>query len=76
MNCLKSTGYLGEDFKNFRIFSELCEKADVGLSRVYGIHQLLPPSRNTPYHLRPRAHNYELPVANSNLKKLFIHRML
>ena len=31
------------------------------------------PLKNTPYHLRPRAQNFELPVANNNLKKnLFI----
>ena len=29
------------------------------------LHQLLPPVRNVPYSLRPRAHDREVPVANA-----------
>ena len=63
-------------------FSEFCEEADVGLFKAvtsnpdHVMYQLLPPLKNTPYHLRPRTHNFELPVVNNNLKKNFIHRML
>ena len=79
LNRMKRAGYLGEDFKSF---AELCEEADVGLFKAvtsnpdHVMYQLLPPLKNTPYHLRPRAHNYELPDVNNNLKKNFIHRML
>ena len=78
MNRLKRAGYLGDDFKNF---SEMCE-ADVGLFKAvtsnfdHVMYQMLPPIKNTPYHLRPRAHNFELPVVNNNLRKNFIYRML
>ena len=76
---MKRAGYLGEDFKSF---ADLCEEADVGLFKAvtsnpdHVMYQLLPPLKNTPYHLRPRAHNFELPDVNNNLKKNFIHRML
>ena len=79
LNRMKRAGYLGEDFKSF---AELCEEADVGLFKAvtsnpdHVMYQLLPPLKNTPYHLRPRAHNFELPVVKNNLKKNFIHRML
>ena len=78
LNRLKHAGYLSEDFKSF---AELCE-ADVGLFKAvtsnpdHVMYQLLPPLKNTPYHLRPRAHNFELPDVNNNLKKNFFHRML
>ena len=71
LNRLKRASYLSEDFKNF---SDMCEKADEGLFKVvtsnpdHVMYQLLPPLKNnTPYHLRPRAHNFELPVENNNL---------
>ena len=57
-------------------------EADVGLFKAvtsnpdHVMYQLLPPLKNTPYHLRPRAHNFELPDVNNNLKKNCIHRML
>ena len=75
---LKRAGYLGDDFKNF---SEMCEEADVGLFKAvtsnfdHVMSQLLPPIKNTPYHLKPRAHNFELPVVNNHLRKNFIYRM-
>ena len=40
------------------------------------LHQLLPPVRNVPYSLRPRAHDREVPVANATMRKNFIYRML
>ena len=79
LNRMKRAGYLG---KNFKSFAELCEEADLGLFKAvtsnpdHVMYQLLPPLKNTPYHLRPRAHNFELPDVNNNLKKNFIHRML
>ena len=78
LNRMKRACYLGEDFKSF---AELREEADVELFKAvtlpdHVMYQLLPPLKNTPYHLRPRAHNFELPYVNSNLKKNFIHRML
>ena len=38
--------------------------------------QLLPPIKETPYQLRPRAHNRSLPIADTLLRKNFIERML
>jgi hypothetical protein len=79
LNRMKRAGYLGEDFKSF---TELCEEADAGLFKAvisnpdHVMYQLLPPLKNTPYHLRPRAHNFKLPDVNNNLKKNYIHRML
>ena len=79
LNRLKRSGYLGEDFESF---VEICGWADEGLFRAavnnpfHVMHQLLPPERDTPYHLRPRAHNMHLPATNNFLKKNFIHRML
>ena len=79
LNRMKRAGYLGEDFKSF---AEMCEEADVGLFKAvtsnpdHVMYKLLPPLKNTPYHLRPRVHNFELPDVNNNLKKNFIHRML
>ena len=83
LNRMKRAGFLGEDFKSF---AELCEEADVGLFKavtsnpdhvIIVMYQLLPPLKNTPYHLRPRAHNFELLDVNNNLKKNVIHsRML
>ena len=76
---MKRAGYLGEDFGSF---TELCEEADAGLFKAvisnpdHVMYQLLPPLKNTPYHLRPRAHNFKLPDVNNNLKKNYIHRML
>ena len=60
----------------------MCEAADDGLfaSVLYnGNHvlaQLLPPIKETPYQLRPRAHNRSLPIADTLLRKNFIERML
>ena len=79
LNRLKRSGYLGEDFESF---VEICGRADEGLCRAavnnpfHVMHQLLPPERDTPYHLRPRAHKMQLPATNNFLKKNFIHRML
>ena len=79
MNRLKRTGYLGGEFADF---SELCKSADkVLFSAVFSnpdhvIHQLLPPIKHTPNHLRPRAHSHELPDACNRLRKNFIYRIL
>ena len=76
---MKRAGYLGEDFKSF---ADLCEEADVGLFKAVTsnpdrvMYQLLLPFKNTPYHLRPSAHTFELPDVNNNPKKNVIHRML
>ena len=71
LNRLKCPGYLGEDFKSF---DELCGRADGGLFRevvtnpLHVMHQVLPPEQDIPYHLRPRAHNMQLPATNNYLK--------
>ena len=80
LNRLKRYGYLGEDFESS---VELCGRADEGLFRAvvtnYPLHvmrQPLPPERDIPYHLRPRAHNMQIPAINNYLKINFIYRML
>jgi hypothetical protein len=78
LNRMKRAGYLGKDFKSF---AEMCVEADVGLFKAvtsnhdHVMYQLLPPLKDTFYHLRPRAHNFELPDVNNNLKKDFIHNL-
>ena len=61
MKKFKRLGFLPEDVP----FSDICRK-----------QQLLPPVRNIPYSLRPRAHDRELPAANTAMRKNFITRML
>ena len=78
MNKFKRLGFLPEDVS----FSEICQKQDNNLftqilsNEDHVLHQLLPPVRNIPYSLRPRAHDRELPVANTAMRKNFIIRML
>ena len=63
-------------------FVQICEEQDSYLftqilhNEHHVLHQLLPPARNVPYSLRPRAHNREVPVANATMRKNFIYRML
>ena len=78
MNKFKRLGFLLEDV----LFVHICQEQDNKLfvqilsNAHHVLHQLLPPIRNIPYSLRPRAHDYELPVANTTLRKNFITRML
>ena len=63
-------------------FVQICEEHDSNLfiqilrNEKHVLHQLLPPVRNVPYSLRPRAHNREVPEANATMWKNFIYRML
>jgi hypothetical protein len=63
-------------------FAQICQEQDDNLfsqilsNEHHVLHQLLPPVRNTPYSLRPRAHDRELPLANTTMRKNFIVRML
>ena len=76
---MRRLGYLGGDLGNF---SEICAKADEGLFRAvtsnpdHVLHRLLPPVKDTPYQLRPRPHNFELPFVDNFIKKNIILRML
>ena len=78
MNKFKRLGFLPEDVS----FSDICQKQDNNFftqilsNEDHVLHQLLPPVRNIPYSLRPRAHDRELPVANTAMRKNFIIRML
>ena len=66
---------------NFNIILK-CEAADDGLfasvlhNGNHVLAQLLPPIKETPYQLRPRAHNRSLPIADTLMRKNFIERML
>ena len=63
-------------------FIKICEEQDSKLflqilrNENHVLHQLLPPVRNVPYSLRPRAHDREVPDANATMRKNFIYRML
>ena len=71
-------GFLADNIS----FVQICEEQDSNLftqimhNENHVLHQLLPPVRNVPYSLRPRAHNREVPVANATMRKNFIYRML
>ena len=60
----------------------MCEAADDGLfasvlhNGNHVLAQLLPPIKETPYQLRPCAHNRSLPIADTLMQKNFIERML
>ena len=78
MNRFKRLGFLSEEVS----FVHICQEQDNKLftqvlsNEHHVLHQLLPPIRNIPYSLRPRVHDYELPVANNTMRKNFIIRML
>ena len=64
-------------------FEELCGSADDVLfgsmltNEYHVLAQLLPPVKETPYHLRPRAHNRSLPATDNIMRKNFnVMRML
>ena len=63
-------------------FAQICEDQDNNLfsqilsNEHHVLHQLLPPVKNIPYSLRPRAYDRELPVAGTTMRKNFIVRML
>ena len=67
---------------NASSFAEMCGATDDGLfasvlhNGNHVLAQLLPPIKETPYHLRPCAHNRSLPIADTLLRKNFIERML
>ena len=74
-------GFLADNIS----FVQICEEHDTEDSNLFTkiihngnhvLHQLLPPVRNVPYSLRPRAHNREVPVANATMRKNFIYCML
>ena len=71
-------GFLADNIS----FVQICEEQDSNLftqimhNDNHVLHQLLPPVKNVPYSLRPRAHNREVPVANAIMRKNFIYRML
>ena len=78
MKKFKRLGFLPEDVS----FTDICQKQDINLFSLilsnenHVLHHLLPPVQNIPYSLRPRAHNRELPVANTAMRKNFFTRML
>ena len=78
MKKFKRLGILPEDVS----FTDICQKQDNNLfsqilsNENHVLHQLLPPVRNIPHSLRPRAHDRELPVTNTAIRKNFITRML
>ena len=78
MNKFEHLGFLSEEVS----FVHICQEQDNKLftqilsNEPHVLHQLLPPRKNIPYSLRPRVHDYELPVANNTLRKNFITRML
>ena len=78
LNKFRRLGFLMEDIS----FIKICEEQDSKLflqilrNENHVLHQLLPPVRNVPYSLRPRAHDREVPVANATMRKNFIYRML
>ena len=77
MKKFKHLSFLSEDIS----FTDICQKPDNSFftqilsNENHVLHQLLP-VRNIPYSLRPRAHDRELPVANTAMRKNFITRML
>ena len=80
LNKLKKHGFLPHEFPSHE---ELCEQMCRGLfnqvlnNKFHVLHQLLPPEREMPYSLRPRAHNRTIPIAhNSAFKKNFMIAML
>ena len=79
MNRLIRQRYLPSDSPTFE---QLSLKADTCLfSAVLGnpghvLHRFLPPKKPLAYSLRPRSHDRVLPLANHNMKKTFIVRML
>ena len=78
MKKFKRFGFLPEDVS----FTDICQKQDNNLffqilsNENHVLHQLLQPVRYIPYSLRPRAHDRELPVANTAMRRNFITRML
>ena len=78
MKTFKRLGFLPEDVS----FSDICQKQDNNLftkilsNENHVLHQVLPPVRNILCSLRPRAHDRELPVANTAMRKNFITRLL
>ena len=76
LNKLKKHGFLPHEFPSHE---ELCEQMCRGLfnqvlnNKFHVLHQLLPPDKEMPYSLRPRAHNRTIPIAhNSAFKKNFM----
>ena len=75
---INSGAFLMEDIS----FVKICEEQDNKLflqilrNEKHVLHQLLPPVRNVPYSLRPKAPDREVPVANATMRKDFIYRML
>ena len=76
IKCIKKFRRLGFLADNIS-FVQICEEQDSNLftqimhNENHVLHQLLPPVRNVPYSLRPRAHNREVPVANATMRKNF-----
>ena len=72
MKKFKRLGFLPADVS----LTDICQKQDNNFfsqilsNENHVLHQLLPPVRNIPYSLRPRAHDRELPVANTAMRKI------
>ena len=68
--------------RNASSYAEMCDAADDKLfasvlcNKNHVLAQLLPPIKETPYQLHPRAHNRSIPIADSLMRKNFIKRML
>ena len=68
--------------RNSPSFEDMCGTADEVLfasvlrNEYHVLTQLVPPIKETPYQLRPRAHNRSLSVANNLVRKNFVTRML
>ena len=76
---LQRLGFLPRNSPSFAV---MCGTADEFLSasvlrnEYHVLAQLVTPIKETPYQLRPRAHNRSLPVANTLMRKNFVTRML
>ena len=69
--------------KETKTFAEMCDIADKTLfkniqaNRHHVLYNLLPPIKLTPYSLRPRIHNREIPAENDYIvRKKFVFRMI
>ena len=74
LNKLKKHGFLPMNFPHMRSCVSKCAGgySIILNNKFHVLHQLLPPEREMPYSLRPRAHNRTIPIAhNSAFKKNF-----
>ena len=79
VNKCKRRGFLPETAPDLRCLRAQQDNELFGrvLADPYHVlHRLLPPIKDTPYQLRPRKHNREIPKADTTQRKSFIMRLL